>query len=534
MGALRRRGRLTPAAVTGAYVVAGLAWIVATDALAAATGGGAVTFGVQTAKGVAFVLGTGGLLFWLLYRREATIVDAHETIDDARRRFESIVHAAPVPIVALDAEGRVETWNPAAEETFGWSAEAVEGERLPIVPKEGREEFQSLFDRVADGDSIDGREIHRQTAEGAERVLSLSAAPISEDGSDGVMAVFRDVTERRAREESLAAYRDLVDHLPVGVFRTAPRDRDEFVEVNPALVEMFGADSAADLLGTPVSAVYADADARSGFHDDLEEVEVVTEELRLRRLDGEVFWGRTTAIRRVDDDGRVYVEGIVQDVSDRKERDRQLAVLDRVLRHNLRNKMGVVLGRAEDVERLADGEAAAAGRRIRREGRALLDVVGDQREIVELVAESPDPTTCDLRRIVDRQLAAARERHPEAEFAVTCPDAVEARAVSSFGRALRELIDNAVEHADEEAPHVRISVTADDDRVTVAVADEGPGIPEAEVGVLTQERDIGPLYHGTGMGLWLVRWIVRFSEGTLRFEEKEPSGTVVTIELDRA
>ncbi|MFB6120436.1 MAG: PAS domain S-box protein [Halobacteriaceae archaeon] len=514
------------------YVVGGLAWILATDWLVTALGDGRT---LQSLKGTLFVAGTGALLYAVLRRRERTIDATHETLDDARRRFESIVRASPVPIVALDVDGRVETWNPAAEETFGWSAEEVRGEQIPIVPADRREEFRTLFGRVTDGESIAGREIQRETASGAERTLSLSAAPVfdAEGDVDGVMAVFRDVTERRAREQSLAAYRDLVDHLPVGVFRTAPRDRDEFVEVNPALVEMFDADSAADLLATPLSELFADPEERPRFHDALAEQGTATAELRFETLSGEVFWARTTAIRRVDDEGNVYVEGTIQDVSERKERDRQLAVLDRMLRHNLRNKMCVILGRAADVERWATGDTAAAAREIQAQGDALLNLASDQREIVELVADPPDVVDCDLAAVVRRQAGRARKRHPEATVDVTCPDAVRVRAIDAIGRAVGELLDNAIVHADDAAPRVEIRVEVGE-RVRCAVVDEGPGIPDPEVAVLAGEHDVGPLYHGSGMGLWLVRWIVRASDGTLRFTDNEPRGSVVTMTFDRA
>jgi len=43
-----------------------------------------------------------------------------------------------------------------------------------------------------------------------------------------------------------------------------------------------------------------------------------------------------------------------------------------------------------------------------------------------------------------------------------------------------------------------------------------------------------PLYHGSGLGLWLINWIVKRSGGTLEFSENQPRGNVVTIELTRA
>jgi len=81
---------------------------------------------------------------------------------------------------------------------------------------------------------------------------------------------------------------------------------------------------------------------------------------------------------------------------------------------------------------------------------------------------------------------------------------------------------------------VTVGVEPGPETVTVRVADDGPKIPEEESGVLTGGESLGPLYHGSGLGLWLINWIVKRSDGTLEFSENQPRGNVVTIELTRA
>jgi len=70
--------------------------------------------------------------------------------------------------------------------------------------------------------------------------------------------------------------------------------------------------------------------------------------------------------------------------------------------------------------------------------------------------------------------------------------------------------------------------------VTVRVADDGPGIPDDEVAVLTDDRDITQLDHGSGFGLWLVKWVVDSYGGELRFDETDSGGTRVVLTLDAA
>ncbi|MGM0399180.1 MAG: ATP-binding protein, partial [Halobacteriota archaeon] len=71
------------------------------------------------------------------------------------------------------------------------------------------------------------------------------------------------------------------------------------------------------------------------------------------------------------------------------------------------------------------------------------------------------------------------------------------------------------------------------DAVRIRVVDDGPGIPRMEREVLSGETEIGPLYHGSGLGLWFVNLAVRQADGVLQFEENEPRGSVVSIRLPR-
>ncbi|MEF8872848.1 MAG: ATP-binding protein, partial [Haloarculaceae archaeon] len=78
---------------------------------------------------------------------------------------------------------------------------------------------------------------------------------------------------------------------------------------------------------------------------------------------------------------------------------------------------------------------------------------------------------------------------------------------------------------------VTVDVRAEDGTVAIRISDNGPGIPEPEWEIINREAEIDPLYHGSGLGLWLVREIIRQSDGWLAFEENSPAGSTVTVRL---
>lgn len=96
---------------------------------------------------------------------------------------------------------------------------------------------------------------------------------------------------------------------------------------------------------------------------------------------------------------------------------------------------------------------------------------------------------------------------------------------------MAEIIRNAIEHNDQQTPEISITVSSRDDEVEVSVADNGPGIPDVERQIVNEERAISQLEHASGLGLWLVSWVVRRTDGSIEFEDNQPRGTIARIRV---
>jgi signal transduction histidine kinase len=104
-------------------------------------------------------------------------------------------------------------------------------------------------------------------------------------------------------------------------------------------------------------------------------------------------------------------------------------------------------------------------------------------------------------------------------------------AVGRLEVALEELLTNAVIHSDSASPTVAVTVSERSETVEVAVRDDGPHIPAREQEVLSHGSMVDELFHGTGLGLWVVYWIVKQSNGSVTVATREPAGNTVTVEL---
>jgi signal transduction histidine kinase len=216
-----------------------------------------------------------------------------------------------------------------------------------------------------------------------------------------------------------------------------------------------------------------------------------------------------------------------EDPHNERVRDQYYAILGRVLRHDLRNRLGVVRAAAEA---LADGaDPAVTSERILAAVDDLMDTAEKARTLQQRAIDvDVDPGPVDVAGVVE-PLVVAHDDPP----AVRCRlEATDAPSVTTDDRLLevivRELVENAVDHAGE----VAVSVTPADAEgydVVVTVADDGPGVPEEELAPLRAGEETA-LLHGSGIGLWIVEWGATRLHGDVAFETG-PGGTRVRLYL---
>jgi PAS domain S-box-containing protein len=179
----------------------------------------------------------------------------------------AIVESCPLPVFSLDLSGNVVTWNKAAEQVLGWSAQEVIGRPLPIVPEEKQGEFAEIRRRIAIKGGFTGLEVVRQRKDGLSIDVSLSTAPIYDDKGQvyGIMAVMEDITDRKKTErtviETAENLRVTLNSIGDGVIATDTKGR--ITRMNPVAEALTGwaLDQATD---RPLEQVFHIVNARSG------------------------------------------------------------------------------------------------------------------------------------------------------------------------------------------------------------------------------------------------------------------------------
>lgn len=247
------------------------------------------------------------------------------------------------------------------------------------------------------------------------------------------------------------------------------------------------------------------------------------------RRDGERYLFRVSAAPLCDPTGLTVGSSLVfQDVTRAERREQRLDVLNRVLRHNLRNGMVAITGNARYIaDRTDDETTEGAAETIATSGDRLVTVANKARAFEEIRETAPVFNTVALGELLSELVDQLAEEFPESTIDLTVSRGATIRSDPRLIRLLvSNLLENALEHSDTGERRVTVEVTQADDGTVIEVIDDGDGIPEEELAPLRAGEET-PLKHGSGIGLWIVHWSAEILGYEVEFEIDD--GTVVTI-----
>jgi PAS domain S-box-containing protein len=402
------------------------------------------------------------------------------------------------------------------------STDQVAGAVFRALTQRGHEEVQrAVVDAYAEADEVSDRTGLSRTMF-AELLDALDRHLDSEQQVDVLTAAVEGLVDR---------FTTVIDAAPIAICAV---DGEGVVQLwNPAAERTFDRDRSA-MIGRPFAAVWADDEGTITLAECLDRLRdgesIVESEATLRRPDGSLLdtlvWAAPLDEDRID--GATF---LVHDVTERRARRQRLAVLNRVLRHNIRNEVNVAAGHLDRLAaRVPDDDPSLRAVRDRLD--AIVEL-GDTARRIERVADADrtETVTFDLVDVLTDRIERLRRETPAA-VSVTLPDRAPAVGHELLPDAFDNVLENAVEHNDAARPSVAVDVTppaTDEGRVSVRIADDGPGLPPVERRVLRTAEET-QLTHSTGLGLWLTNWIVRASSGRIDVASDD-AGTTVVIEL---
>ncbi len=130
---------------------------------------------------------------------------AEDALREANNTLRAVIRTSPLAIYSVDLEGRVKSWNSAANRLFGWQEWELLGEKLPHLPESEIERYESHLEQVRRGITDAPFDTRCRTRDGRMLEVNIWSGLLRDGGGSmrGIVHVAADVTERKRLEEQL-------------------------------------------------------------------------------------------------------------------------------------------------------------------------------------------------------------------------------------------------------------------------------------------------------------------------------------------
>jgi two-component system sensor kinase FixL len=473
-------------------------------------------------------------------------------LNTSEMRWRSVVDSAVDGIVVIDAQGRIEVFNPAAERLFGYREPEVIGRNVTVLmPSPYREEHDHYLARYLDtGDARiigKGRAVTGMRRDGTVFPLHLSVGEMASSGERKFTGILHDLTERVELESRLksseARWRSVIESAVDGIVVIDAKGSIE--AFNPAAEQLFGYREE-ELVGRNVNVLMPspyreehDGYLQRYLTTGVQKIIGIGREVTGRRKDGGTFPVHL-AVGEMTIGGERKFTGILHDLSSRvrlEEQLREQAALARlgemaaVIAHEVKNPLAGVRGAVQVIGgRLPAG---SRDREVAHEIVARIDGLNNLMKDLLLFARPPRPQASPVD-VVALVTATADLLHEDPAVAnVDIRVTGTATPVMADPELLKIVFVNILvngAHAMQGRGAMQVSVGVENQVCSITVHDSGPGIPPE-----IREKVFTPFFttksRGSGLGLATARRLVEAHAGTIRVACPAEGGTMVTIEI---
>jgi two-component system NarL family sensor kinase len=255
--------------------------------------------------------------------------------------YRNLLQTANSVIIRYDTQGRIHYINDYGVKLLGYEEHEILGRTvfetiIPEVELSGRDMRPFVHDLLRNPQSYPHGEGEDLCRDGRRVWMEWSNQAIFNEQGDVVeiLSVGNDTTQRKQAEEALqrseAKFRTIFENSQVGIYRTRICD-GLILDANQRFADLFGFDSPQEIIGIEHTTGYwvNPSERQQGIEVMKRDGEVRSFEAQMRRRDGTLFWGLFSSYLNAGDD---YIEGVLADISDRKQAEAALQASEAELR----------------------------------------------------------------------------------------------------------------------------------------------------------------------------------------------------------
>lgn len=308
-------------------------------------------------------------------------------------------------------------------------------------------------------------------------------------------------------------------------------------DVNDAAVEFLQYDDRGDLIGRPVAEIMVNEEILADVTENIMSGKQWEGETELITKSGRVHFGIGSATPIEIDDELRAIAGVFTDLTERQRYLHSLRILNRVLRHNIRNDINVIMGAAEQIAAYDVNEKSVeALDRMRDRLENIISKANTATQLEYLINQRSQVVvnTIALDEQVRDVVATIGNRHPDVELRFSDElDDASVIANQTVTQVIEAVIDNAITHNDSASPRVEIALHGEDGAITLSIGDNGPGVDPSVEDQIFGREEFDQLHHGEGLSLFFVDQMMRIYGGEVWVEENDPRGSVFNLRFSR-
>ena len=386
--------------------------------------------------------------------------------------------------------------------------------------------------------------------------LSIDIFPRSENDELGKSFFNMIQSLRNARNDLTSSeqrYRNLTETVPVGI--SISTESGKIIEANHFICRIFGFETKEEFINYNAVDLYFNQEDRKRFIELHKKGMVKELELKVKRIDGSLFWGSMTSVSQKSEKyGTIYINSFV-DISERKKIENELleakieaesANLAKSLflanmSHELRTPLNVIVGFSQVLE--LDKESFNLQQKkniayIRKSGNHLLEMVNDILDISKIEAGKLDieKSHFNLNKLVTNVLSTVKPLADRKGLILRNENNTETGIIKADETRIKQILFNLLSNAIKFTHHgeVGININRDNKKIIIEVWDEGIGISEEVMeNIFNPFVQAGEMYRGksegTGLGLAITKKLVEAHNGTITIESKLNKGSRVSI-----